>query len=359
MKDGSFVADAVYLSPPRVHQGWVKISDTIIGEKSFIGNSSLLPSGVEIKENSLLGVLSRTPLPDPDTLKEMEEKACTDLISDISPESSQSGFLDQIMPSETSWLGSPGMTLPKRKIAASDGSTSLNFNPPWYLYPIRLFFEVWKVCLPNAIFSLASLILYYGIAYYRSMNWGNQLLFCLVFPLGYIGVSVGVCLLVALLKYALIGRYIPMEVPLWCCFMWKSEIVAALDLYLAGPILTRHIRGTPFLTWWLTLLGANVGRNVWIEAAIIPEPELVTIGDDSVIGENAILQTHLLEDRIMKMSKLKIGKGCKIGAGSIALCDGVLEDHSELGDLSLLMKGETIVEHSKMHGIPAQSVTGS
>ncbi|KAG2176926.1 hypothetical protein INT43_007580 [Umbelopsis isabellina] len=359
MEDGSFISDGVYLSPPRIHEGWVKISDTIIGEKSFIGNSSLLPSGVEIKNNSLLGVLSRTPLPSIDAPKEENEKVCTDLVSDITPKSSLSSFIDQVMPSEASWLGSPGINLPKRKLAATGGSASLTFDPPWYLYPIRLAFEVWKVCLPSVVFSMASLVLYYGIAYYRSLNWGNPLIFCVLFPFGYISVAVGCCLLVALLKYAIIGRYIPMNSPLWSFFLWKSEIVATLDLFLAGPILIRHIRGTPFLSWWLTLLGAKIGRNVWIEAAIIPEPELVTIGDDSVIGENSILQTHSFEDRVMKMSRLKIGKGCKIGAGSVALCDGVLEDYSELGDLSLLMNGETIVEYSKMHGTPAQSVKAS
>jgi hypothetical protein len=58
----------------------------------------------------------------------------------------------------------------------------------------------------------------------------------------------------------------------------------------------------------------------------------------------------------MKMSHLKIGKGCEIGAWSIALYDGVMEDYSCLGDFSLLMKGETLIKNSNMLGIPAQPV---
>lgn len=54
------------------------------------------------------------------------------------------------------------------------------------------------------------------------------------------------------------------------------------------------------------------------------------------------LQTHLFEDRVMKMSYIDIGKECSIGGMSVILYDSKMEDGSILDNLSVLMKGETI-----------------
>jgi non-ribosomal peptide synthetase-like protein len=132
--------------------------------------------------------------------------------------------------------------------------------------------------------------------------------------------------------------------------------MASLEEALSNPVLVNHIRGTPLVCFWFRLLGAKIGKNVWFETAMVTESDLLTIGDDCAIRADCTLQTHLFEDRIMKMSYLKIGNGCEVGAWSVALYDGVMEDGSSLGDFSLLMKGERLIENSDMIGIPAQPV---
>ena len=44
---------------------------------------------------------------------------------------------------------------------------------------------------------------------------------------------------------------------------------------------------------------------------------------------------------------------CKVGAGSLVLYDTRLEEGAALGDLSLLMKGETLPAGTSWEGIPA------
>jgi acetyltransferase-like isoleucine patch superfamily enzyme len=56
----------------------------------------------------------------------------------------------------------------------------------------------------------------------------------------------------------------------------------------------------------------------------------------------------------MKMSNINIGPRARVGAGSLVLYDTVLGEGAALGDLSLLMKGETLPAHSRWEGIPAQ-----
>jgi non-ribosomal peptide synthetase-like protein len=119
-------------------------------------------------------------------------------------------------------------------------------------------------------------------------------------------------------------------------------------------VLVNNLRGTPLICMWFRLLGGKIGKRVWMETSMIIEADLLTVGDDCAIGSDCILQTHLFEDRVMKMSHLKIGNGCTVGAASIALYDGVMEDGATLGSFSLLMKGERLIENSNMAGIPAE-----
>jgi len=68
------------------------------------------------------------------------------------------------------------------------------------------------------------------------------------------------------------------------------------------------------------------------------------------------LQTHLFEDRVMKMSNVTIGSGCSVGSRSVILYDSRLDDGASLSALSLVMKGEVLPASSRWRGIPAQLV---
>jgi UDP-3-O-[3-hydroxymyristoyl] glucosamine N-acyltransferase len=70
-----------------------------------------------------------------------------------------------------------------------------------------------------------------------------------------------------------------------------------------------------------------------------------------------LLQTHLFEDRVMKMSVVTVGAGATIGTRAIVLYDAVVGDDVSLGSLSLLMKGEHLTSGSRWRGIPAQGIT--
>ena len=56
----------------------------------------------------------------------------------------------------------------------------------------------------------------------------------------------------------------------------------------------------------------------------------------------------------MKMSYVRVGPGSTIGQRSIVLYDSEMKAGAQLGNLSLLMKGETLAEGSMWEGSPAQ-----
>ena len=101
-------------------------------------------------------------------------------------------------------------------------------------------------------------------------------------------------------------------------------------------------------------MGATIGRRVYLDTTDLTEFDLVTIGDDAALNDAAGLQTHLFEDRVMKVSHVTIGARATVGSLAIVLYDAVIEDGAELGDLSVLMKGETLAAGTAWEGSPAR-----
>jgi len=82
---------------------------------------------------------------------------------------------------------------------------------------------------------------------------------------------------------------------------------------VAVPWLLGWLAGTPLLPPLLRLFGARMGRRVYLDTTWLTEFDLVVIGDDAAIGAWTSLQTHLFEDRVMKMSTLVVGARCTVG----------------------------------------------
>ena len=91
--------------------------------------------------------------------------------------------------------------------------------------------------------------------------------------------------------------------------MRRSEFVTGLYEARGGAALLYMLVGTPFLPPVLRLFGARIGRRTWIATTYLTEFDLVEIEDDAMVGRDVSLQTHLFEDRVMKMSTVRIGAG--------------------------------------------------
>jgi non-ribosomal peptide synthetase-like protein len=122
---------------------------------------------------------------------------------------------------------------------------------------------------------------------------------------------------------------------------------------VAVPALLQWLTGTPWIAPFLRLLGARIGRCVWLDTTYLTEFDLVEVEDDAAIGEATSLQTHLFEDRVMKMSTIKIGAASSINARSVILYDAEVGAGASLDALSLVMKGEILPAGSHWRGMPA------
>lgn len=322
--DEGFIADAVSLGAARIENGTLTISATSVGRRSFIGNSALLPPGSVVGDGCLIGCLSVPP--------PLEKGPVQD---------------------GTSWLGSPAFFLPQRQ-KSTGFSDEQTFHPSRKLWLKRGCIEFFRVTLPATIFIMLTSVLLSVVVVLEDHVTLPELL--LVFPLIYAGFGVAAAVLVALLKWGLMGKYRPCERPLWSTFVWRTELVTALYENLAVLFLLDKLKGTPFLGGFLRLLGAKVGRRVYLDTTEFTEFDLVDLGDEAVLNTGCTIQTHLFEDRVMKMSHVRVGKRCTVGGESLVLYDTHMEEGSSLNDLSLLMKGEMLPPDSRWEGVPARHV---
>ena len=317
--NGSFVADIAVVGPAVFYRNCVALIPASVGERSFVGNGALIPGGSRLGSNSLIGVYSVPPAHE--------------------------------VASDTSWLGSPAIFLPKRQ-ESEQFSDKLTYHPAPSRIAGRLFIEYFRITLPMSILSCLSL-LDEQVMYYLFETTSPLVLLALI-PFLLMGLGIALTLLVVLLKWIIIGRYRPRVKPLWSMFVRRSELITGLYEAGAVPALLSFLTGTPWIAPFLRLLGARIGQRVWLDTTFLTEFDLVTIGDDASVGETTSLQTHLFEDRVMKMSTVKIGARCSIGSHSVVLYDAEIGAGTSLDSLSLVMKGEKLPEESYWRGIPAR-----
>jgi non-ribosomal peptide synthetase-like protein len=124
---------------------------------------------------------------------------------------------------------------------------------------------------------------------------------------------------------------------------------------MVTPLLTNMLTGTPFLAWTFRLFGVHIGARATILTTDITEYDMVSIGDEAVLNRQSHPQTHLFEDRIMKIGRVDIEEGGCMKSYSHALPNSSIEARGQLGSLSLLMKAETVPAGEKWEGNPTAS----
>lgn len=320
--EGSFIADNAALGPAKAFDGNLILKKTVIGSKSFIGNNAYVPVGAKIGDNCLLGCQSSPP-------------------GDATPDG-------------TSWVGTPAVYLPQRQKSEHQFKEERTYHPTLFVYCQRLFIEFFRVILPSTGFVVfTTLMLSFSIQI--EDDFGPTIAI-LAFPVLYIVFGVAGVALTVIMKLLIVGRYKPAEQPLWSPFVWRTELVTGFCEHFTNEFLTSHLRGTVFLPWYFRMLGMHIGRRACLMTTDFTEFDLVRLGNDVALNEDCTIQTHLFEDRVMKMSTVVIGSRVSIGSNTLILYDTVIEDDVKVGDLSLLMKGERLLKGTEWSGAPVRRI---
>ena len=108
--------------------------------------------------------------------------------------------------------------------------------------------------------------------------------------------------------------------------------------------------------WWL--LGADIDGDVYLDNVVITEPDLLRIGEGSIVARGAKLWTHKLQDWKLDMERIVLGKRVNVGANCLICMDTHMGDDSVLGACSVLMQQQTVKENELYFGNPADLTLG-
>jgi hypothetical protein len=97
-----------------------------------------------------------------------------------------------------------------------------------------------------------------------------------------------------------------------------------------------------FSTMYFRLTGCRIGKGVWLTTASLLDPYMISIGDGTVVGGDAVLSAHIFSNGRLFLAPIHIGKDCQIGAHAL-LCPGVtLGDGATVGIMAYVRKGRHI-----------------
>ena len=211
--------------------------------------------------------------------------------------------------------------------------------------------EAFRIAAPHAlVIAIGYAIVLDAMPLAEAERWP-----LVVLELGLAGVLFGVASFawVAVLKWLVIGRYRPRATPMWTPFVWLSEAVTNMYEGNAVPNLLRYLRGTPMLPLALNLLGCRIAPSAWMDTTDITEFDCVQIGAHSELNAHCCPQTHLFEDRVMKIGEVRIGRQVSLAPRCNVLYGAVVGDGVSLGPLTLVMKGEFLPAGTAWRGVPA------
>jgi acetyltransferase-like isoleucine patch superfamily enzyme len=120
---------------------------------------------------------------------------------------------------------------------------------------------------------------------------------------------------------------------------------------ILGPILIccfyvivysmKHLPSLTLKRWIFRMLGMKLGKNVTIASGVTLDyffPELIEIGDNTIVGMDAMILTHeFLHDR-WRNGKVRIGTNVLLGAQSTVLAGVTIGDGAKISAMSLVHK---------------------
>lgn len=318
----NFIADEVMFGDEEIRRGVMHLEPVRTGARVFVGNDAVVPPGATIPDDVLIGIKSKPPA-------------------------------NEMMHSGETWFGSPPIRLPTRQKV--ELGSNWTYEPTFWRKFGRAAFEALHTSFPTMLFITFGTVCV-DLLFYPAIEAKAWETLAIIFVIASVLISLLQTFIVIFIKWAMMGVYKPMMKPMWSWWAMRTEAVAVMYWGLAGKVLLEHLRGTPFLPMILRLFGCRMGKGVWLNTTDVTEFDCVSVGDFCTVNAHSALQTHLYEDRVMKVGRVHLGRGVTVGPNATVLYDTHIGDYARLSALTVVMKGESIPAHSKWAGAPAVPV---
>jgi acetyltransferase-like isoleucine patch superfamily enzyme len=136
---------------------------------------------------------------------------------------------------------------------------------------------------------------------------------------------------------------------------WRWASYNALTLMLRFSFI-HWLRLTPLLNLYHRLMGMRLGARVQINTAVVADQNLISIGDDTVIGGDVTLVAHVAERGHIVTAPIRIGSRVTVGLMAVILPGCVIGDGATIASGSVLSKGAQVGPGEIWVGVPARRV---
>src|ERR1043166_507903 len=293
--DGTCVDEGASLLGYAVEDGDLVIGPVHVGRGCFVGTWSILRENTVMEDGARLEDLSLLP---------------------------RGGRI----PRGETWTGSPAQRVPRADAAPASPPA----RGPLRRALLAVLYAALVLLLPVLLLSA----LVPGIALLTYIDpVARPFLYLAAAPL--VGASFVVLVMteVVLLKWLLVGRVRAGTYPVHGGFYvrnWTVEQLLGLSLDFVAPL-----RATLYLAPWFRALGARLGRCVELSTATSMIPDMLNIGDESTIADEASLGAARVEGGWMTMAPTRLGRRTFIGNSAVVPGGAVLGEGSLVGVLSI------------------------
>jgi non-ribosomal peptide synthetase-like protein len=210
---------------------------------------------------------------------------------------------------------------------------------------MRLLYDLLAMTLIPLLWIFKGLLL--GVALLPAallVRWAGQFgWWAAVLSVGpaYFVFGVALAALVVVAKWLVLYRAKAGEHPFFSFRVVMWALTAQLH-DMASFFFLKQIRGTPHLNLYFRLLGARIGHGVIINTTALSDWDLITIGDDVMVGDDAVILAHVGEKGLLKMAPVHIGKGCTIGRDTAIFPGVTLGEGTVIAAMTVVPKGKTL-----------------
>ena len=116
------------------------------------------------------------------------------------------------------------------------------------------------------------------------------------------------------------------------------------------------MEGTLLLNWFLRLTGMRIGRHVVLDYGMsqVVDPDMLTFEDGATVACH--FQAHSFEDRILKIGRIRIGRGATAGDNAVVFYGADIGARAWVRPHSVVMKHDVLGRHGRYVGCPTHPV---
>jgi serine acetyltransferase len=147
------------------------------------------------------------------------------------------------------------------------------------------------------------------------------------------------------------------EIPVRSRQEFIYHVYLLFNLILFYPITRSSFVPVPLMRLFYQALGGKLGVNTY-SSGVIFDPQFVELGDNTIVGQYALLIPHVVEGERLAHYPIRIGSNVTIGAGATVLAGVTIGDSAIVSVGAVVRKSTVIGDGETWGGVPARLLQG-